>query len=424
MVSQKPQFFKEIGIKSALPDGLFAPLAILTPKLCLTYTFFHRENAKAGPENAVKSRKTVKMEQKGNIYVCHTFYHAFVAFLKELNLPKEERGHSALVLSSISNDFEDLADRVRKGNVFAAAYEFDEKKDDFFPELAKYKIDHGNILANMRSRIIYTRKFAKLQEAYVPVDFRKYKDIYVFCDQDPIGIYLNQHRIHYHAMEDGLNYLKPFIPAKFDNRGHFGLKKFFSMNLNLIFIRDGYSKYCLDMEVNDLSVVDDEYYKYKEVPRKALVDNLDAAGKAEIVKTFISNYDRLVSVVGQKESGRKSIVILTEPLCTFDVRERIFRDLIDKYSKEGQVFLKPHPRDDLSYKTLFPEVTVFERSIPMEVFNFLDEVKFDKVVSVFTPLDFVHFANEKESLGEDFMDRYEDPSVHRKKEIMEAEAKK
>ena len=160
------------------------------------------------------------------------------------------------------------------------------------------------------------------------------------------------------------------------------------MKLNLIFIRDGYSKYCQDMEVNDLSVVDDGFYKYKEVPRKELVDHLDDEGREEIIRTFIKDYEHLKEAIGHKESGRKSIIILTEPLCTFDVRERIFRDLIDRYSKEGQVFIKPHPRDDLSYKTIFPEVTVFERSIPMEVFNFLDEAKFDKAISVFTP-DFV-----------------------------------
>ena len=29
---------------------------------------------------------------RARIYVCHTFYHVYVACLKELNLPKEERG--------------------------------------------------------------------------------------------------------------------------------------------------------------------------------------------------------------------------------------------------------------------------------------------------------------------------------------------
>ena len=78
-------------------------------------------------------RGEIYMEKKGNIYVCHTFYHVFVSFLKELNLPKEEQGQATLVLSSISNDFENLADRVRAGKTFVNAYEFDEKKGRIFP---------------------------------------------------------------------------------------------------------------------------------------------------------------------------------------------------------------------------------------------------------------------------------------------------
>ena len=49
---------------------------------------------------------------KERIYVCHTYYHVYVTFLKELNLPKEMRGQAALVLSNLSNDFEDLKTRV------------------------------------------------------------------------------------------------------------------------------------------------------------------------------------------------------------------------------------------------------------------------------------------------------------------------
>ena len=41
--------------------------------------------------------------------------------------------------------------------------------------------------------------------------------------------------------------------ARYDNRGHFGLKAWMAAH-NLIFIQNGYSKYCLDVEVNDKSV--------------------------------------------------------------------------------------------------------------------------------------------------------------------------
>ena len=48
----------------------------------------------------------------------------------------------------------------------------------------------------------------------VPVNLKEYKDIYVYCDSDPIGYYLNQNHIRYHAVEDGLNCLKNFDAAQ------------------------------------------------------------------------------------------------------------------------------------------------------------------------------------------------------------------
>ena len=63
---------------------------------------------------------------KERIYICHTYYHVYVTFLKELNLPKEQRGQATLVLSSLSIDFEQLKDRASSTGLFEAVVEFDE----------------------------------------------------------------------------------------------------------------------------------------------------------------------------------------------------------------------------------------------------------------------------------------------------------
>jgi hypothetical protein len=359
------------------------------------------------------------MEKAGRVYVCHTYYHVFVSCLKELNRDRKEE-FADLVISTLSTDFEDFPQRFAECGIFRNVVLFDEKRDTDFPELAKWKEDKGNIIANMRSRIRFTKEFAKLEAPFVPVDFKQYKEVYVFCDSDPIGYYLNQNKIYYHSVEDGLDTLKPFVQSRFDNRGHWKLKKFFSKKLNLIFIRDGYGKYCLDMEVNNLSYIDDDPDVYKEVPRDALMEALSKESKELIIRTFIRDYDRMIEVCNNLDSDRKNIMILTEPLTpSFETRERIFRDLIDKYSKEGTVFIKPHPRDDLDYKKCFPDVLQFDRTIPMEMFNFFEEFKFDLLVAVYTQLGSVKFAKEKIQLGNDFMDQYEDPSIHRKKEVLE-----
>ena len=317
--------------------------------------------------------------------------------------------------------------------LFEEVMEYDEKRADFFPELAKYTQDRGNIVSNMLARIQYTKKLAKLNAPYVPVDFKQYKDIYVFCDIDPVGYYLNWKKIPYHAVEDGLNTLQHCDMAWYDNRGHFKLKVFLSEKCNLIFIQNGYGKYCLDMEVNDISVLKRPCDKYVEVNRQKLVDALTQEDKELILQAFIRDREELQKQIEdcgelskgaevqtadggeQAENGAKQndkILILTEPLCDMETRERIFRDIIEMYEPEGKIFIKPHPRDTLNYREKFAEYPQFDATVPMEMLNFFPGLRFKKVVGVLTETSGIHFADESVRLGPDFMDKYEDPAKH------------
>lgn len=359
---------------------------------------------------------------KDRIYVCHTYYHVYVTFLKELKLREQhektgqEPGGATLILSKMSNDFENLKERVEGTGLFEEVIEFDEKREDFFPQLAKWRRGTGNFIGNLLYRIRFTKEYAKLEAPYVPVDFRAYKDVYVYCDSDPIGYYLNQYKIPYHAIEDGLNCLKNFDAARYDNRGHFGLKVFLSQKLNLIFVQNGYGKYCLDMEVNDSSLIKYPCPKYIDEPRQALVDRLTQKDKDLILKAFIRDKEGLQRQIEESSRVGDKILILTDPLCSLDVRERIFRDIIRMYEPEGTIFLKPHPRDVLDYRKLFPEYPQFDATVPMEMLNFFPGLRFRKVVAVLTEVKAIHFADEVIRLGEEFMDAYEDPLIHRQNE--------
>ena len=52
----------------------------------------------------------------------------------------------------------------------------------------------------------------------------------------------------------------------------------------------------------------------------------------------------------------------------------------------------------------------------MEVLNFIPNMKWNKVISVFTVPDAIRYADEIIYLGEDFMDKYEAPELHRQNE--------
>lgn len=358
---------------------------------------------------------------KKRIYICHTFYHVYIACLKELNLLKEERGQASLMLSSLSNDFGNLKQRVEEAGLFGRVINFDEKEESFFPQLKQYHKDRGNILKNMLQRIRFTRLFGKLLEPYIPVDLKEYEDIYVFCDSDPIGYYLNTHKIYYHALEDGLDCIRYYDTARYDNRGHFKLKAWLAAR-NLIFIQNGYAKYCLDMEVNDCSVLEYPCKKYLEKPRKELAEGIGEAEKEILLSIFIENWTEMEKTLKEGANHERKILILTEPLCDLETRKRIFEDIIREYKeidgKEAQILLKPHPRDLLNYEELFPEYPVFDQKFPMEIFNYIKDLSFDKVISVFTVPDGIQFAKEKVFLGEDFMDRYEAPEIHRQNEMI------
>ena len=134
--------------------------------------------------------------------------------------------------------------------------------------------------------------------------------------------------------------------------------------------------------------------------------------KESLIKVFVKDINRMEAEIANTSGKENNMLILTEPLCTLDVREKLFRDLVNEYRAEGNVFLKIHPRDDLDYETLFSDVFLFDKKVPMEILNFFSKVHFKKVISIFTELGSITFADEKIHLGKKFMDKYEDPSIH------------
>lgn len=146
------------------------------------------------------------------------------------------------------------------------------------------------------------------------------------------------------------------------------------------------------------------------------MDALTREDKDIILRAFVRDMDGLLQKIEEcNESGaerKDKILILTDPLCTLDVREQIFRDIVAEYEKQGQVFIKPHPRDGLDYHGIFPEKPIFDATVPMEMLNFFEGLHFEQVVTVFTDLKGIRFADRLVRLGDEFMDRYEDPEIH------------
>ncbi len=355
-------------------------------------------------------------------YICHTFYHAYIAIMKEMNRGRDHYGEATLILSTMSNDFRGMKERTENSGIFKDVYYFDEKRDDTMPEVMALHRDKGNIVSNMLQRIRYTRLLGKMQEEAVPVDLRSYKDVYVFCDADPIGYYLNYKKIHYHALEDGMNTGKLCNEALISNQGAWGIKKFMAA-AGFIHIENGYSRYCIDYEVNDISANYRPPKNMIECPFMSMWEKLGPDEHKLMADIFITDIDELRKEL-TSDGTRPRIMVLTEPLCDVETRARLFGDLIGRYYNDHHVIVKPHPRDEVDYSREFPDLTVIKGRFPMEVLNDIAELKVEKLVSVITQVDNIRFADEIEYLGPGFLDAYEAPEIHWQMEIFKEQDKK
>lgn len=344
------------------------------------------------------------------VYICHTFYHVYISAVKELN--RGARGEATLILSTMSNNFGDLKERAERTGLFADVYMFDEKEDVTSEEVMSYHRNRGNVFANLLQRITYTKLLGKLQEPYVPVDLKAYKDIYIFCDSDPIGYYMNYKKIYYHSVEEGLDTAVDSDTARYSNNGFFPLKRLMS-KMGLIFIENGYGRYCIDFEVNDISRQPFPIKNLVEANRDEMFAKLSRDDKKILVDMFLDNPKELMEQLSALDKSKENVMILSEPLCDMDTRHRIFQDIIDEYSDTCNIIIKPHPRDLLDYENDFSDAVIIKGRFPMEVMNDIDGLTIDTLVSVFTPLENIRFAKNKIMLGPDFMDKYEEPSIHR-----------
>jgi hypothetical protein len=361
----------------------------------------------------MSSKKT-----KTRIYVCHTFYHVYVSILKEMKLERKQQTEykkADIALSKLSTDFENLDKRLEATGIFGKVITLDERREETFPELAKYRANYSNIVKHLVNRMIFTKRLAKCEAPYMDcVGFENYEDVYVYCDSDPIGYYLNYRHIYYHAVEDGLDCLKNLDDAYVANQGHFKIKAWFSRH-NLIFIMNGWGKYCLDMEVNDIEKVPGECPRLKEVPRKPMEEALTSAQKELMLKTFIDDYDNLKKQLVNSEGDRELAMYLSEGYPRDEeLLKRICLDIIEQHLKGYKVIIKPHPMDKVDYKALCPDAVVLKGRFPVEVLNFIEGFHIKKAVAVVsTAMANMDFVEEKLNLGVSFWDNYEAPEKHR-----------
>ena len=90
-----------------------------------------------------------------------------------------------------------------------------------------------------------------------------------------------------------------------------------------------------------------------------------------LLRVFVPDIGKLKQVI--EDADVKTALILTEPLCLdLQVRKKIFENIIARYGVEYMMVIKPHLRDEVDYRKEFPEYTVIDRVVPVEMMYFIE----------------------------------------------------
>ncbi len=229
-------------------------------------------------------------------------------------------------------------------------------------------------------------------------------------DAQPFAYYLMYHKKNFHLIEDALDFFKYFDDYYHVDREEYtpGTFKYWKRKL-FHFFSWGYSPYVIDIEVNDLDGIRIPHDKVKVVPRKDLFFNLSADDKLLIYDTYVSGGQSF------KTDNHKTAVIFTQPLLrdnfvkTEEEQLLVFESIArDWHNKGYSLILKPHPRDEVSYKDIIDkyQIAFIDKNLPSEILNFNPSFHFEVAVALTTTaINFLEYADDKVFLGWEYMNK-------------------
>lgn len=336
----------------------------------------------------------VKKKSYIELFACSSYYQVMIALVKalaegiEIDIVLEEHGIETAneLAKRISSVMKEYVNHVYVCSTSSQVEPYEQKETS------------GN--ADLSERLIH-----HVENMFGGLDVKTFYDkINIFWDLGYVGTYLNIKNISYILHEDSLNSYK-FIKKNRPNYSYIFDDKLREKHVGVIPF--GYSDYCCEVEVNDMEGIEIPHDKVKKCSREKLINSLDDESKKLIFKSFVSEDFSLENI------DSSATLLLTEPFALTgrlpdeESQIRLYRELIEKYGKDGYVVIKAHPRDTVDYKRYFPKAVIIEKNMPMEVLNFDKRVHFELAVTVSSSvINGLENVDGKVYLGTDYLQKY------------------
>ena len=348
-------------------------------------------------------KNNINSSNLNDVYICNTYYHLLITILKIIH--KNEFGKNDLILfSDRTNDIlindSMIIDRMKQKNIFKNIIIFDHSKEEL--EICSHRFQFFK-----KRKLV--KKIAKSNE----INFRKYKEIYIFFDISTMGMVINYQHIYYNLLEDGTDCFKNANKGKL--RGKWNIRKLVKYVFNIRGL--GQSKYIKSIEVNDINDIMLEKNNVIELKKSQLFEGLTKDNKKLLLDIFLSDFD-------YKKYNNK-ILLITQPLYSdkyFNTEQEqinMYKYIIEKEKIDNKnVIIKTHPREKIDYKKYFHDADIMDFIFPLEILNFCDDIVFDKIITLSsTSINIFKNYNQKIFLGWEWLEKYKEKIDGGKNEI-------
>jgi hypothetical protein len=140
---------------------------------------------------------------------------------------------------------------------------------------------------------------------------------------------------------------------------------------------------------NEIIITQNEILPYMK-DKKIIVTSLSSLwekspeSKRNLILNIFDLEKEDIEILKSRENILFTQCFIDDGELTEEEHSRIYRKIVNNYD-HNTLLIKKHPRETFDYKSLFPDIPVFEKPIPMQLFDLLG-VRFKRAITVFSSI--------------------------------------
>lgn len=305
------------------------------------------------------------------VYICGTYFHVYASILKEL-YRSDKTGKSLLILNDHTPGLENIIPALRENHFF----------DEFlvvpFRKIESAERNNGSFLSR-----VFFRNRAMIRAVEANSDIGRFES---FIRESEINsFYLWGYPTAYFVFRFAGNYLRIIEDGARNYIIRIRKAKLLKRKYVLrTYIGDGFDTAVKEINLQSPEQLDPRLrHKGTHFNLKEMQDNLSPADNQRILNVFMKGE-------GITLNNRKKVLIITQPLSednfvTEAYKLSLYAEMIDEHAAGHDVYIKPHPRELTDYrKQLGRDFIEIPRSFPLEMFDLMQNIRFDKGVTLFS----------------------------------------